>query len=240
MKEFCKKHNITESQFLGLETVGGNLYLRNLTSIPEGFNPTVGGSLYLRNLTSIPEGFNPTVGGSLYLRNLTSIPEGFNPTVGGDLDLGNGLLCLKNELPAKYIFTWQNGKYIKVDGIFSEVISKKGSVWKVKQIGSSKHQFVVTDGENFSHGDAIKQAKESLIYKISDRDTSRYKNLTLESIITKADAIKMYRAITGACEAGTRDFVEKLNISKTEVTISEIIVLTENQYGSNEFRRFFN
>ena len=30
------------------------------------------GSLYLRSLTSIPEGFNPTVGGSLYLRSLTS------------------------------------------------------------------------------------------------------------------------------------------------------------------------
>jgi hypothetical protein len=60
--------------------VGGDLYLRSLTSIPEGFNPTVGGDLYLRSLTSIPEGFNPTVGGGLYLHegmrcNYTKLPE---------------------------------------------------------------------------------------------------------------------------------------------------------------------
>ena len=69
--------------------VEGNLWLRNLTSIPSGFNPTVGGSLYLSDLTSIPVGFNPTVGGDLWLRGLTSIPSDFNPTVGGDLYLGN-------------------------------------------------------------------------------------------------------------------------------------------------------
>jgi hypothetical protein len=72
---FCKKHNISEDQFFGRETVGGSLYLSSLTSIPEGFNPTVGGYLYLRSLTSIPEGFNPTVGGSLDLSSLTSIPK---------------------------------------------------------------------------------------------------------------------------------------------------------------------
>jgi hypothetical protein len=87
--KFCKQHNITKDQFFGKEKISGYLYLRSLTSIPEGFNPTVGGYLYLRSLTSIPEGFNPTVGGDLDLGSLTSIPEGFNPTVGGDLDLGS-------------------------------------------------------------------------------------------------------------------------------------------------------
>jgi hypothetical protein len=33
-------------------TEGCNLYLDGLTSIPEGFNPTVGGNLWLRSLTS--------------------------------------------------------------------------------------------------------------------------------------------------------------------------------------------
>jgi len=65
--------------------VEGNLWLRNLTSIPSGFNPTVGGNLCLNSLTSIPDGFNPTVRGDLWLEGLTSIPSGFNPTVRGDL-----------------------------------------------------------------------------------------------------------------------------------------------------------
>lgn len=45
--EFCKKNNITANQFTGEDKIGGDLYLRSLTSIPEGFNPTVGGYLDL-------------------------------------------------------------------------------------------------------------------------------------------------------------------------------------------------
>ena len=63
IQEFCKTNNLTYEQFIGKDSVGGNLDLEGLTSIPEGFNPTVGGYLDLGGLTSIPEGFNPTVGG---------------------------------------------------------------------------------------------------------------------------------------------------------------------------------
>jgi len=91
-----------------LKKVDGNLDLRNLKTIPEGFNPTVtgyfyvnsvrkplpggfnptvGGTLDLSNVPSVPTGFNPTVGGNLYLTRLTSIPKEFNPTVGGNLIL---------------------------------------------------------------------------------------------------------------------------------------------------------
>ncbi len=149
-------------------TVGGSLYLRSLTSIPEGFNPTVGGSLYLESLTSIPEGFNPTVGGSLDLGSLTSIPEGFNPTVGGSLDLRsltsipegfNPTVGGSLDLPYKFkgsvqvnkpetgfienlrrnkLLFWKDGQYVKADGIFTEVISKKGNLYKVKQENRSE------------------------------------------------------------------------------------------------------
>ena len=36
-KEFYQKQNLTEAQFDGTEEIGGYLYLRSLTSIPEGF-----------------------------------------------------------------------------------------------------------------------------------------------------------------------------------------------------------
>ena len=36
MKEFCKKHGITENQFKGIEKIEGSLNLRSLTSIPKG------------------------------------------------------------------------------------------------------------------------------------------------------------------------------------------------------------
>jgi len=73
-----------------LKKVDGNLDLRYLKSIPEGFSPTVKGYFYANNVkTPLPEGFNPTVGGALDLTHVPSIPKGFNPTVGGNLYLTN-------------------------------------------------------------------------------------------------------------------------------------------------------
>lgn len=91
IKDFCQKIGITQEQFYGHEEVSGDLDLRTLTSIPEGFSPKVSGDLYLESLTSIPEGFSPTVGEGLFLCSLGCIPEWFNPTVGGYLCWKNGL-----------------------------------------------------------------------------------------------------------------------------------------------------
>jgi hypothetical protein len=251
MKDFCKKHNITENQFKGIDKIGGSLDLRSLTSIPEGFNPTVGGDLDLRSLSSIPEGFNPTVGNDLILckitsipdtfnptvgncldlhslttisnkfkptvgcwlnlRSLTSIPEGFNPSVGGFLDLRSltsipdtfnpilggglwlnslksipenfnptiwgdvvlpeGLTCNKRELSRNHLFSWQDGKYIKVDGILTEVVNKKGYVYYVKKLNNDKPFCLITpNNERWSHDDTLKEANGDLIYKITKKN----------------------------------------------------------------------
>jgi len=227
--------------------VGGWLVLRSLTSIPDGFNPTVGGWLVLCNLTSIPVGFNPTVGGDLFLSNLTSIPVGFNPTVGGDLFLSN-LTSIpvgfnKSDYKNKYIpkLEWQDGKYIMVDGILSEVIHKRGNIYKVCDIvKKDKISYIVTDGINYSHGSSIKEAKEDLLYKISNRDKSIYNSLTTDSKLSFKEGIDCYRVITGACGFGVKDFVEKNNISKDKkYKISEIIELTKGWYGSDVFGNYF-
>ena len=220
-------------------TVGGYLYLGSLTSIPEGFNPTVGGNLYLGSLISIPEGFNPTVGGSLDLGSLTSIPEGFNPTVGRDLYLGSGLTANSQKLKGE--ITWQNGKYISVDGIFTEVLSKKGNIYKVKKINQTKEFYLITDGlDKWSHGDTIKEAKEDLIYKISNRSKEDFKHLTVESKLTFKEAIECYRVITGACSFGTKDFIKSTGLTSKSYTIKEMIELTKNRYGNETFVNFFS
>ena len=244
-KEFCKKHGLSEAQFTGEDRIGGSLDLRSLTSIPEGFNPTVGGSLDLTSLTSIPEGFNPTVGGSLYLNSLTSIPEGFNPTVGGSLYL-NSLTSKEKAkvkfrcLPDDFFFTWENGKYIQVDGIFSEVVSRRGNILKVKFIGEKKVTYLITDGQGrWAHGENLKEAREDLVYKIRDRNASKYTGLTLDSRLSFKKAIEAYRVITGACAAGTRMFVENLPLIKKSYKISEIVELTRGAYGNRGFESFF-
>ena len=247
-QEFLKKTGLTEDQFYGKETYQGYLDLESLTSIPEGFNPTVGGSLYLRSLTSIPEGFNPTVGGYLDLRSLTSIPEGFNPTVGGYLDL-ESLTSIpegfkKSDYEQKEIpfMEWKkNGKhFILADGIFSEVVKKKGNIWYLKSIGKSEYSYLVTDGNGkYAHGDSIKSAKEDLIYKISNRDKTVYKSIDVNAKNDFQYCIEMYRVITGACASGVRGFIESKGIKKAKYSVLEMIEATTGAYGSNEFASFF-
>ena len=125
------------------------------------------------------------------------------------------------------------------DDIRCAVLNHKGNIYKVANFGDDKISYVVTDGENFSHGDTIKQAKADLIYKISNRDTSQYKDMTLDSVVTKVEAIKMYRVITGACESGTKHFISGLTKTKAKYKVSEIITLTAGQYGSETFKNFF-
>ena len=233
-------------------TVGGWLDLSdtNITSLPD--NLTVGGSLDLRgtNITSLPD--NLTVGGSLDLSDtkITSLPD--NLTVGGSLDLSDTKINSKElkkaktpdkqkmfefNLSVQAKLSWQNGRYRIFDGIFCEVLRKLKNAYKVK-IGLAT-KYVITDGVNYAHGDTIKKAREDLIYKISDRDTSQYEGLSLNSIVTREEAIKMYRAITGACEAGTKHFVSGLKELNQRYTIAEIIELTEGQFGATEFKNFF-
>src|SRR3990167_5929473 len=151
INNFCQENCLTENQFYGKEKVGGYLDLSSLTSIPKGFNPTVGGSLYLSSLTSIPKGFNPTVGGYLDLRSLTSIPKGFNPTVGGYLYLRSELKAKHTKLEPSHIFSWQSGKFIKVEGILSEVLIKRGNIYKIKIAGKTTESYLVRNEKFWAH-----------------------------------------------------------------------------------------
>jgi hypothetical protein len=222
-------------------TVGGYLDLRSLTSIPEGFNPTVGGYLDLSSLTSITEGFNPTVGGSLDLSSLTSIPEGFNPTVGGSLNLRSRLKAKYKKLPVGYLLSWQGGKYLLADGVFTEVISHKGNVYHVRKIGNKKIIYLITDGNGkWSHGATLKEAKSDLMFKISDRTKDDYKHLKLTDLLTFSDAIMCYRVITGACSFGVKDFISnRLKKNQKKYTISEITEITKGEWGNRTFSDFF-
>lgn len=141
------------------------------------------------------------------------------------------------------IFWESNGvKYIKVDDILSIIDSHHGNVYRTHQVGYDKELYIVTDGENnWAHGETLKEAKLDLIYKISDRDTSAYKNMSLDDVLTFEEAIIAYRTITGACSAGTRYFIEHRlpEPRKKTYTIGEIIELTDNEYGSDKFKEFF-
>lgn len=207
-------------------TVGGSLYLDGLKEIPESFNPTVGGYLCLNGLKEIPESFNPTVGGSLRFNGLKEIPEGFRPTVGGSLWISNKT---RNDLkkPTPHILSWKNGKYVSIDGIFGEVLSKKKvdniEIRKLKKIVSNEIFFVVTENKISSHGKTISQALRDLRFKQSDRNLSDYEDLTLDLKLSLEESVICYRVITGACSFGVEDFIENNSIPEDkEFSIQEI------------------
>ena len=140
-----------------------------------------------------------------------------------------------------YLFKNEIGKYIKADGIFGKIVKQKGNVYHI-QLGKSEDiTYLVTDGEGkWAHGETLKEAKDDLLYKIGERNKGNYKDLSLDSELSFKEAIVCYRVITGACSFGTRDFIEnRLDDKKDEYTISEIIELTEGEYGNEVFKEFF-
>ena len=133
-------------------------------------------------------------------------------------------------------------KYVEYDDIPSAEINSKKDIHKVvtfDDFRSGKITYVIEKDGVFSHGETIKEARESFIYKISNRDTSQYNGLKLDDVVSKEEAIKMYRVITGACEFGTKNFVNSLVRVKPSYSIRELIELTDGRYGSEKFKEFF-
>ena len=177
-------------------------------------------------------------------------------TIGGSCDIYSNVefkasknLKKYNPNARSYCFQFTFNVFLKLgfvwaDNILMKFLSKKTNkdgmtVYKTQDLTSTKTGYCIEANGIYSHGDTIKQAKADLIYKISNRDTSQYKDLILDSVVTKAEAIKMYRVITGACEAGTKHFVSGLTKTKAKYKISELIELTKGQYGNKTFKNFF-
>ena len=210
-----------------MKTLKEYLIRNNIKYEMNGDNLTVGGYLNLKgtSITSLPD--NLTVGWGPHIEG-TSIPENDKEKV---RRVKNYALEIESKL------TWKNGRYRKIDGIFCEVIRELKSCLKVKIVLEIK--YVVTDGEYYSHGDTLKQAREDLIYKRCNRDKSEYENMTLETMLLFKDCVEMYRGITGACSSGTKHFAQSINDLKKEYSIAEVIEITAGQYGNDTLVEFF-
>ncbi|WP_323150426.1 hypothetical protein, partial [Pseudomonas oryzihabitans] len=69
--------------------------------------------------------------------------------------------------------------HIIADGILSKIISQKGDIFKVINHGETETSYLIKKDDAYSHGKTLKEARDSLIYKLSNRDTSKYKDYTL-------------------------------------------------------------
>ena len=152
-------------------------------------------------------------------------------SVGGKADIVDGKI-LKQD--CWYIV--QKGKWVEVDftdEIFSYVLSNKRGIKKVKT-ENDKILFVVSDDKgNSAHGETIKKAREDLIYKVVAKFDGKLPNKA-----TGKEWVGIYRAVTGACAAGCKNFVDKTGKSLDDLyTAKEIARLVQGQFGAETFAK---
>ena len=199
--------------------------------------PDTGNTLFVRLLDNL------IVRGNLYLRGtgITALPD--NLTVGGWLDLSGTGITAKERRKVRRLKPNDcvEGRYIFADGILTHICGKPHKRGKYTYYnGRIKGKNVIFDGENYAHCKDFKSGVIDLQYKAAkDRGAEQYKKLNLDSVVTYNEAVIMYRVITGACSAGTAQFVNNLRERKEKYTIAEVIQITDGQYGSTIFKRFF-
>lgn len=133
------------------------------------------------------------------------------------------------------------GRYIYADNCLTLIKSMRRVGEYTVYRGFFKRRNLITDGEYYTHCRTIKLGIRDIERKrCKNRALDEYKSLSLDTVVDKDFAIKMYRDITGACEQGTEMFINSLGTDiKESYTIAEIITLTDGQYGSDKFKEFF-
>ena len=242
-----------QEQFLNLKEVTGDVSVYSTTKLDA--LTTVGGGVYVHSAAKLDAPLLTTVGGALIVYSTAKLDAPLLTTVGGGvsvhgtakLDAPN--ISNRNSDKAKLIAktalakAFKKHKLLKIDEILSFLISIKVikylKVFKVRIVGKLEISFIVQKDKVCSHGKTLKEAKASLKYKLSDRDTTKYKKWKLTETKSIANLISAYRAITGACEFGTKQFCESQNLKK-KYTINEVIKLTDGKFGAEQFAKFFN
>ena len=194
------------------------------------------------NITKLPD--NLTVGGYLDLSGtgIQTLPD--NLTVGGYLDLrGTGMDGRKERRKIKTLKNgdYVAGRYIYCDNILTHVRSVKQVDKYTVYVGKIKGRNVVSDGTNYAHCDKLREGIADLAFKAAkDRGAEQYKGMSLDTELTVAEAVTMYRIITGACRQGSESFVNSLGDKlKEKYTIRECIQITKGQYNAERFAEFF-
>ena len=154
--------------------------------------------------------------------------------VGGKADIVDGKKLKPN---AYYIV--ECGEWVEVDftdGVFSRVISSKKGIKKIKS-DNGDIAYIVADPEgNSAHGKTLKEAAQELQFKTASRDVSKYQNMANTTRKTPEEWAFVYRVITGACQYGTKQFMESKGELKKTYTLSEIITQTKGAYGHDKFK----
>lgn len=133
-----------------------------------------------------------------------------------------------------------SGKYLYADRILTHVKKKKKIGEYTLFVGKIPGYNVVFDGKYYAHCRNFRDGVADLLFKsAADRGAEQYRGISLDDSFTVEELKRMYRVITGACEAGTESFVNSLKDLKDKYTVREVIEMTEGKYGAEKFKAFF-
>lgn len=231
-EQFLKEKGIDYKIENGGIIINGDLDLEDTLITSLGNLTEVGGNFWLMHTKIKSLGNLTEVGGSLYIQE-TPITS-----------LGN-LTCDR----VVYNGEIDGFNFEIIDGICGVVISKKKIedvvLFKCKTTSflngknNGKEFYVAECGGVSAHGETIKEALDEYKIKISLKgDLSEYKEITLSCSKTVNDWATIYRAITGACKYGIKDFIERKKLNDP-MTLKEVLEATKGEYGSNTFMDFF-
>jgi hypothetical protein len=248
---------------------GGILIANAFKSIPEDFDPLVAVRLLLEGCPQVPRDRRWRAGRAMYEKEgewfyvndaedracYERICEDgkelyYNDdehewafiSVWGDKCIKKEIYYNDDEHEWAFISVW-GGKYVKIDGIFREVASHHGNVWKLRHPITGGICYAVSNAEKakFAHGATLDEAIEEIRLKSGLRDSGVYSRLTLDSKLSFSEMQLCYRAITGACHFGVKAFIEdrETPLENREYSLREAIQLTKGAYGCEKFAEFF-
>ena len=136
-----------------------------------------------------------------------------------------------------------------VDNIPTIITNVKGNIAKGFILHSDLSLtpcFIVKENNQFSHGNTLHEAFESLQEKLYDDSTEEERILKFKEHFS--DFSKKYSAkdlfiwhhvLTGSCKAGREAFCtdKGIDVDNDRFTVYEFIELTKNSYGGNIIRR---
>ena len=151
--------------------------------------------------------------------------------VGGKADIVDG-----KKLKPNCWYIVEKSEWVEVDftdNVFSYVLSNKNGVKKVKT-EQGIVLYVVSDNKgNSAHGETIAKARVDLIYKVIEKA-----DVEIPKKTTGKEWIGIYRAVTGACSAGVKNFVEQTGKSlDDEYTAKQIAEMVQGKFGADAFAK---
>ena len=259
MKKYNGDLTIENDTVIDFTEISGVLYVCESAKLEAPVLQSVGNYISVRESAKLEAPVLQSVGGGIYVYESAKLEVPALQSVGGGIYVYESAKLeapnlKKEKLSQQEIYKLKTGPkklnqqhfekmgYLFADGILQTITSKKLlsnlTIYKTKKIAKDETSFVVYDGEYYSHGETLKQAKNDLMFKRTSQDTTKFKSWSLSDKKTIEELVEAYRSITGACSLGVKDFCASRKL-KDSYTIKEAIEITKNSYENKKFADFF-